>query len=367
MIPETALKEYKTSDYIANELENMGITVKRAADTGMSAVLAGDFPGKTIALRADIDALPISENNDVDYKSRHEGCMHACGHDGHAAMALGAAKILYSMRNELHGNVKFIFQPAEEQYGGAKRMIDAGVLENPDVDAILALHLWPDFKKGEICLKDGCIMASNDKMEIRIKGSGGHGAMPHLCTDALAIGCQIVSAVQLLLSREINAVDSVVITFGTFKAGTSYNIVADEAVITGTVRTVDEKSREKVKNRLEEIIAGVCQAFGATYEFDFINQYPVTINNNDFNIFLKDIADCVNDNRNVVKFDKPYMTGEDFSYYLHRVKGSMCFIGTSDDEFNHPLHNPNFNFDESVLCTGASFLAAAAINYLNGR
>jgi amidohydrolase len=365
-MPELALKEYKTSAYIVSELENMGLDVRReVAGTGVIANLTGDEKGKTIAIRADIDALPIQEHNNVEYKSKLEGSMHACGHDGHVAMAIGAAEILKSLKTELKGNVKFIFQPAEEQYGGAKKIIEAGGLKNPHVDAIIALHLWPDFNKGSICFKNGCIMASNDKLEIKIKGKGGHGGMPHLCIDALTIGCQVVNAVQTFVSREINPVDSVVVTFGTFHSGTTYNIVADETVLTGTIRTIDDKTREMIISRLEQIVAGVCTAFHADYEFNCVKQYPPTINDNGLNLFLQEVAGNLVNEDKIVVFDKPYMTAEDFAYYMKEIPGCMCFIGTKDDDHFYPLHHSNFNFSEEVLQTGAALLAAAAINYLN--
>jgi amidohydrolase len=366
MMPELALREYKTSAYIACELENIGLTVKReVAGTGLIANLTGAEAGRTIAIRADIDALPIQEHNYVEYKSKIDGTMHACGHDGHVAMAIGAATILKSLEKQLKGNVKFIFQPAEEQYGGAKRIIEAGGLKNPDVDAIIAFHLWPDFNKGSICFRNGCIMASNDKIEIKIKGRGGHGGMPHLCVDALTIGCQVVNAVQTFVSREINPVDSAVVTFGTFTSGTTYNIVANETVITGTIRTIDEKTREMIISRLEEIVGGVCAAFGADCEFNCVKQYPPTINDEKLNLFLQEVAGNLVSEDKVVVFDKPYMTAEDFAYFIEAVPGCMCFIGTKDESNNYPLHHSNFNFSEEVLRTGAVLLAAAAINYLN--
>lgn len=365
MMPELALKEFKTSAYIASELEKIGFDVKTGvAGTGVIATLKGGEPGKTIAIRADIDALPIQECNNVEYKSKLDGTMHACGHDGHVTMAIGAATILKDMEKQIRGNVKFIFQPAEEQYGGAKRIIEAGGLKNPDVDAIIALHLWPDFNKGSICFRNGCIMASNDKIEIKIKGRGGHGGMPHLCVDALTIGCQVVNAVQTFVNREINPVDSVVVTFGTFNSGTTYNIIANETVITGTIRTIDEKTRQMIISRLEEITKGVCTAFRADYEFNCVKQYPPTVNDKNLNLFLQKVAGSVVDKDNVVVFDKPYMTAEDFAYFIEEVPGCMCFIGTKDEFNNHPLHHSNFNFSEEVLCTGAALLASAAINYL---
>lgn len=363
--PEIALKEYKTSQFIADILEDIGIEIqKNVAGTGVVGTIYGGNSGKTIAIRADIDALNIEEKNEVDYKSINKGYMHACGHDGHIAMALGAAMILETVKSQLSGNVKFIFQPAEEQYGGAERMIEEKVLENPKVDAIIALHLWPALPKGTIGIKDGCIMASNDKFEIKILGKSAHGAMPHLGKDAVVIGAQLVNAIQGFIAREINPLDSAVITIGTFTSGTAYNIIAKKAVLTGTVRTTDEATRDFIEDRLKKIVSGICSANDVSFKFDYIRQYPATINNLEMTEFLKKVGEDVFGKSNVITLKKPYMTAEDFAYYLKSIPGCMCFIGTYDDKNIYPLHHEKFNFDEKVLKIGVSLLASSAIRFL---
>ena len=244
-------------------------------------------------------------------------------------------------------------------------MIAGGALRDPDVDAIIALHLWPDFEKGKICFKDGCIMASNDKVEISVKGRGGHGAMPHLCVDALTVGCSVVNNIQTFVSREINPLDNVVITLGTFNSGSAYNVVSDITKITGTVRAVNESTRSFIEKRLKEIVDCTCRTYGAEYDFNYVKQYPPTINNHDLNEFFMDTASDIDGKDNVVVFDRPYMTAEDFSYYLKNVPGCLCFLGTRDEKYNHPLHNERFNFDEDVMAKGAAFMAACAVSFLN--
>lgn len=366
--PEIALEEYKTSEYIAKALEAAAIETKRqVAGTGVVGTIYGKRPGKTIAIRADMDALNIEEKNEVSYKSVYPGLMHACGHDGHIAMAIGAAIVLNKIKERLEGNIKFIFQPAEEQYGGAERMIKEKVLEAPQADAIIALHLWPDIPKGSIGIKEGGIMASNDRLEIKIFGKSAHGAMPHLGRDAIVIGTQIISAVQSFIAREINPIDSAVITIGTFNAGTAYNIVANEAVLTGTVRAIDNKTRNMIEDRLRKIVEGICLASDSSFQFNYIRQYPATINNPVITSLVKQSAMDIMGKDKVVTLSKPYMTAEDFAFYLEKIPGCMCFIGTGDDQYNYPLHHERFNFDEKVLEYGVRLLADAAIRFLSQK
>lgn len=324
-IPETALNEFETTDYIVQRLKELGLDTVRITKTGVIGNLVVDPEKCAVAVRADIDALPIEEQNGVDYKSQHPGCMHACGHDGHIAMALGAAEILTHMKDRLQGNVKFIFQPAEEQYGGAQRMIEAGALKNPEVHSVIALHIWPDLEKGKVFFKDGCIMASNDRLVITVKGKSGHGAMPQLCRDALTAGCQIVNAVQIFVAREIDPIDSAVVTFGSFQSGNAYNIVSGKTVISGTVRAVRESTRAMIEKRMREITEYTCRALGVDFEIDYIRQYPPTVNHNDINQICYESAEKTLGANHVARLNNPYLTGEDFSYFLQRVPGCMSF------------------------------------------
>lgn len=364
-IPEPALREYETSRYIRKKLEEMGYETSRCAGTGV----VGSFPPqsgrKTIAVRADIDALPIQELNDVDYKSQRPGMMHACGHDGHISMALGACRILTELRDEVHGNVKFIFQPAEEKFGGAGRMIEAGALKDPDVDAIIALHIWPDLEKGKLFTKGGCIMASNDRFTITVKGRGGHGAMPHLCRDALTAGCQIVNNAQVFVSREIDPFDSAVLTFGTFRSGTAYNVVSDETVICGTARAIRPRTRDLIEKRLSEIADHTCKALGLSCRTEYVRQFPPTLNDASLSRFsLAAAADLLGADRASV-LEKPYMTAEDFALYSMEIPGCLCFLGAHEPGRDYPLHSEKFNFDEDILPVGAAFEASAVIRFLD--
>lgn len=364
-IPEPALHEHETSRYIKDRLEKLGYETSRCASTGVVGCLPKKPGKKTIAVRADIDALPIQEQNDVDYKSQKPGMMHACGHDGHISMALGACMILAELKEYVDGNVKFIFQPAEEKFGGAGRMIEAGALKDPDVDAIIALHIWPDLEKGKIFTKSGCIMASNDRFTITVKGKGGHGAMPHLCRDALTAGCQIVSNAQVFVSREIDPFDSAVLTFGTFHSGSAYNIISDETVICGTARAIKPETRTKIEKRLSEIADYTCKAMGLECKTEYVRQFPPTLNDavlSDFS--LKAAADLLGGG-NAAVLEKPYMTAEDFALYSMEVPGCLCFLGAHEPSRDYPLHHERFNFDESILHIGAAFEASAVIRFLN--
>lgn len=362
--PELSTQEYRTSKYIQSILQSMEVHEYILCDTGVVGLLEGGQQGKTIGIRADIDALSIQEKNDVSYISKNPEVMHACGHDGHVAMALGAAMILKKWQKNIKGNIKFFFQPAEEQYGGAERMIQAGVLQNPTVDAAIALHLWPDLSKGTIGCKEGPIMASNDRIKITIKGKSGHGAMPQTGIDALSVASTFYQAVQQFQAREINPLTPAVITFGMLSAGTSYNIIPNEAILQGTIRTTDEAVRDQIEQRLEQMLKSICEMVGATYEWEYARQYPVTNNHSSIVNLAKESAAMVFEKDKILILDKPYMTAEDFSYFTQEIPGAMFFIGTKDENYAYPLHHEKFNFDEKVLLDGALFLALTAVLFL---
>ncbi|MBQ6630918.1 MAG: amidohydrolase, partial [Romboutsia sp.] len=257
MYPEDGFKEFKTSEIIIEELEKLGIKVqKNIAKTGVVGLIEGKYPGKTVLLRADMDALKIQEQADVEYKSKIDGMMHACGHDGHVAGLLGAAMIINELKDNLHGNVKLLFQPAEERDGGALPMIEEGVLENPKVDAAFGAHLWGYLKEGEAHLKEGPMMAAPDIFNIKVIGKGGHGAVPQESIDPIVITCQIVNALQTIVSRKINPLDPVVVTCGKIQGGDSHNVIPNEVELEGTIRTFKEETRKLVPRIIEDLVKG---------------------------------------------------------------------------------------------------------------
>ena len=282
--PEIGLHETRTAKIIADKLEQYGIEVERnVGGTGVVGILRGKYSGKTILLRADMDCLRIKEENDIEYKSEYPDLMHACGHDAHIAWLLGAAAILSNFKEKLHGNVKFLFQPAEEKEGGAERTIHSGVLENPHVDAVIGAHVWPSIEVGKIGIKSGPLMAASDNFKIVIHGKGGHGGQPHKCIDPIAVACEIYMALQTVISRKVDPLEPAVITVGRINAGFAHNVIPDKAEMEGTVRTLTYEIREKIPEIMESIIKGISEANGAKYEFEFtpyhapvINDYEIT-------------------------------------------------------------------------------------------
>ena len=352
--PELAFEETRTAGIVAERLRDLGLEVTTGlARTGVVGILEGSGDGPCIGLRADMDALPLDEDNEVPYRSTHPGKMHACGHDGHVAILLGAAEILASMRDRFRGKVKFLFQPAEEGHGGAQRMVEAGVLKNPDVDKIFGLHLWNYLPLGMIGLRPGPMMASTDEFVIRIEGNGGHAAAPHLAIDALLVGAQIVNALQTIISRSIDPQQPLVVGVGEFKSGTAFNIIAEKALLRGTVRAFDDGVRRSVHQRIKELANNICRAYWAKAEVEYEYGYPVTVNDDEMAAFVKEIAQAVVDPANVIAPD-PIMGSEDMSYYLKEVPGCFFFLGSSNGErgLYQQHHNPRFDFDETVLPLG---------------
>jgi len=350
-IPEPAYTEEKTSAAVAEHLKSAGLEIRTGvARYGVVGLLRTKRPGPTMMIRADMDALPVAEQTGLPFSSTHAGAMHACGHDAHMAMGLGAAFVLAEMKEELKGNLKFIFQPAEEGPGGAKPMIDEGVMENPKVDYAVGCHLWPGSPEGTVGVKAGTIMAAMNRFDIRIIGSQGHGAMPHLCVDALEVGTQVVNALQRIVSRHMNPLKPTVVTVGSFHAGKAFNIIPGEAELSGTTRTFDLEVWNSWETRMRKILQGVCDSMGARFELHFEFGYPPTVNDS----FMTDLVRrCASE---VVGSDKvfepePTMGGEDMSYFLQRAKGCYFFLGVGRPG-GAPLHNPHFDFNEDVLLTG---------------
>jgi amidohydrolase len=362
--PELSNREGKTAAEIARRLREMGYEVQTdIAHHGVVAVLEGGKPGPVVAWRSDIDALPIEEEVDVPYRSINPGVMHACGHDIHTTVGLGAAQTLMQLRDRVHGTVKFIFQPAEEgppvgENGGASMMIEEGVLTDPTPQAIFGLHVMPTSEAGKIIVKPGGIMASGDRFTLTIRGRMTHGSTPHDGIDAIHVASQVVSALQALASREIDARRSLVVSVGTFNAGYRWNIIADEAVLTGTIRTLDAETRAEIPERFERVIAGICEANRATYELDYERIAPVVDNDAVLTAFaVKSFARALGPN-NVVE-GEPITASEDFAFFQQEVPGVFFFLGVANtaEGWTDYVHTPTFRPDERAILTGVKAAA----------
>jgi len=351
--PELGFDEHRTSKIIGEALKEMGLAPQmNVGKTGVTADLTfGEGP--TIALRADMDALPMQETSGLDFSSKHDGVMHACGHDGHMAMLLGAAKVLTQNGDSFNGTVRFIFQPAEEGAGGARYMIEDGCLDG--VDEIYGIHVWNYQPVGEVGITDGPVLAAADMFEINIKGIGGHGAAPQGTVDAVVVASHLVQALQTIVSRNTNPLESTVVTIGTINGGHNFNIIADEVTLSGTARAYTEENRNLIKTRMTEIIDGVVKTFGAEISFDYEDGYPPTINHTDpVNKVLKAAERVVGE-----KAGMPYLSmgGEDFSYYLQKIPGCFFFVGSAPNDqqlFETPHHCSHFTMDERALLVGPS-------------
>jgi len=369
--PELAYRERATSKLVSEKLKSLGLDVKTGiGGTGVMAILPGPGTGKVVALRADMDALPIEELADVDFKSRVKGVTHACGHDTHVAMLLGAAKLLAGRKHDLPGTVKFLFQPAEEHggRGGAKPMIQAGVMKNPKVDYIFGLHIDEDINSGVFAFRPGPIMASPDTFEIKVIGRGGHGAYPHETVDPVYVAAQIIVALQGISGRMIDPVQPFVITIGSIHSGTKENIIPDEALLRGTLRTLDETTRKRAKTKIAEVAQGVSKAFGAKAEVEFEKDaYPVTVNDREATERAMGIIEKFPGTK--VSVREPVMGGEDFSRFLQEAPGTFYFLGTHNQAKGcvHPNHSPRFKVDEDVMKLGAASLAALAMEFTNPK
>ncbi len=366
-IPELAHEEVKTSGLVADVLEEMGLQVTEGVGgTGVVALLKGPSSGKVVALRADMDALPLEERTGLPFASVHEGRMHACGHDSHMAMVLGAAQVLKDLESKLSGQVKFIFQPAEEEgsAGGAKPMIEEGALEKPKVDYMFGLHVWSDLESGKIGYREGALLAATDTFYITVKGKGGHGAKPNEAVDPIVAAAHLVVALQTIASREADPLEPFVLTVGKLEAGTVHNIIPSEAYLEGTLRTVTEETRKSLLERLERIAAGVTSSYRADYELKIDEGYPATVN--DVQVTRR-VVDLLGDSFGQDKLVEvpPVMGGEDFSRYLERVPGSFLVLGTRNEAkgLTASIHSPYFQVDEDVLPMGSAALARLALSF----
>jgi amidohydrolase len=362
-IPEPAYTEKKTSAYVTAYLQEEDFSVQTGiARYGVVGTLETGQDGPTLMIRADMDALPFNEETGLPFASTHHGAMHACGHDGHMAMVLGTATILKKMKDRLKGNIKFLFQPAEEGPGGAKPMIEQGVMENPVVDYSLGCHVWPDIPSGSIGVRSGRFMAAMDRFDIRIKGRSGHGAMPHLCVDALEVGVQVINALQRIVSRQMNPLKPAVVTVGGFHAGTTFNVIAGEAEMYGTTRTFERKIWHSWKDRLDKIVGGVCASMGADYELVYTPGYPPLVNDADMADVVRRCARDVVGKEKVVE-PEPTMGGEDMAFFLEKSKGCFFCLGVGR-EGGAPIHNPKFDFDDELLLLGVETYCRVALDLL---
>ena len=361
--PELGFDTEKTAEKVVDALDGLPLEIHTGvAKNGVVATLKGEGGGPTVALRADMDALPIHEATDLPFASEIDGKMHACGHDGHTSMLVGAARALCQdhLRERLSGTVKFVFQPAEEGYAGGRAMVEEGVAQ--DVRQIFALHLWPGLEFGAAATKAGPIMAAADAFVMTVKGSGGHGAMPHLAADAVAIAAQVVTALQTIVSREVDPVEPAVLTVGEIGAGSAFNIIPETARLGGTVRTLNIELRERMPERIAELARGVAKGMRGDAELDYNFSYPVTQNDADAAKVALGVAGELFGQEHAVQLANPSMGAEDFAFFLEKVPGAFIWLGVGDVS---GLHTPQFSFNEEILPQGAALLAALALGSLS--
>lgn len=373
MHPELGFREIRTGGIVAKELESLGLEVtKGVGQTGVVGLLEGAKPGPTLLLRFDMDALPIIEDTGADYASQTSGVMHACGHDGHTAIGLTVAKILHAHRDQLAGTIKFCFQPSEEgnngeEIGGAEMMMRDGVLDSPKVDMTLSLHLWNEKPLGWVHVAKGPVMAGAEQFKIKLIGKGGHGAVPNATVDPIIAATQIVSAAQSIVSRNVGPLETAVVSFTMLHSGTAFNVIPQEAILEGTIRTFDSKVREKVLERFDKIVRGVASAMGCEVEMTVKRLTPALVN-------ADEVAESVQQSARRVLPDAdhdntPYLTmgAEDMAYMQEKVPGCYFFVGSANKErgLHYGHHHPKFDFDEEALVRGAALMASAAADILS--
>jgi hippurate hydrolase len=364
-IPEIGLQEHKTSEFIQNKLKSWNIDFKAGyANTGIVAWVKGNRGSseKTIGLRADFDALPMTEKNIFDHKSMNKGMMHACGHDGHTTMLLGAAKYIKE-NSEFDGTVYFIFQPGEEGFGGGEKMIQDGLFIDHKVDEVYALHNWPELPLGHFGISTGAMMAAVDEYDIIVKGKGGHAALPHLAIDPIVIASQIVLSLQTIISRFLNPVDNALITVTKVHGGSAYNVIDDEVVLNGTVRTFKKEIRDKIEKRINETAKGIAKANGGEAEVVYFRKYPPTINSKKESVFSSTVAKELVGEKNVQMDVEPSMGGEDFSYLLNEKPGAYLYIGQRDADHKDYLHTTKYDFNDDLLPIGVNFWVNLVKNF----
>ena len=371
-IPETQLDTTKTREYLESVLDEMGLEYESGlAENGVVAKILKENPEeyKTFAIRTDIDALDIKEETGLEFASKHEGKMHACGHDGHMAIALGATRIILDNFDEINGNIKIIFQPGEEGPGGAKKMIKEGALKDPEVDAIVGLHLgsiFSDLKPGQVAYKQGATMACLDDFKMTVKGKGGHGAMPDTTVDPVAISATMIENFQTLISREISPVRPGVISVCKIHGGSAYNVIPEVVEMEGTARFIQEEERHEISKRMEEIANTIAKARRAELDFEYNYGYPPLINPVEFTKFFADSASEIISDDDLVELTEPVMGGEDMAYFLKEVPGTFFFLSSPnkvDGEY-YSHHHPKFDIDESVFWKGIALFVKTAHDFL---
>ncbi|MBD0379319.1 M20 family metallopeptidase [Paenibacillus sedimenti] len=363
--PELSFQEYRTAEFVANHLRSWGIEVRtQVGGNGVVGLLRGDGQGPTVALRADMDALPIQDEKNCEYSSLVQGVMHACGHDAHTSTLLGVAKVASQHRGKLQGNLVFLFQHAEETTpGGANAMIQDGALEG--VDAVFGVHLWTPFPIGHVYAKSGPMMAAPDEFTIRVQGKGGHGGLPHQAVDSIHAAAQLVVNLQSIVSRQVDPVEPCVVSIGSFHAGTGFNVIAETSTLSGTVRTFNSELQKDVMKRMERIIDSTCSMFQASYTFDYKMGYPPVVNDtNEAERFFK--VGTALFGEEAVHESPLIMAGEDFSYYLYHRPGCYMFVGAGNEEAGiiHPHHHPKFDIDERSMLNSARLLLGMALDYM---
>ncbi|MGM8366015.1 M20 metallopeptidase family protein [Virgibacillus sp. W0181] len=361
--PELSHQEKETTAYIKNVMTELGYICDSLTGKDVIATFPTKKEGKTIAIRADMDALPIQEETNLPFASKVDGSMHACGHDGHMAMVLGVAKYFSEHEDKLKGNVKFIFQHAEEvSPGGAKELVKRGVLEN--VDAIVGAHLWQPVSSGKVAIRDDYMMAGVSEFDITIQGHGGHGSMPETTIDPILVGAQVITQFHTIVSRSLKPADAAVISFGELQSGTNYNIIPDKAHLSGTVRYFKESVCDQIEDRMNDILQGTCQAFGATYEMDFNRGEPPVTNDPKLAAVVRREAGEVVGADNVYT-NELTLGGEDFAYYTKEIPAVYFFIGVGSEERVYGHHHPKFDIDEDMLITGCTVISNVAKKLLS--
>ena len=363
--PELAFQEHRTAGIVADELNSLGLEVQTGVgQTGVIGILEGDSAGPTLLYRADMDALPIQEENSADYASGDAGKMHACGHDGHTAIALGIARLLSKHRAALSGRVKFVFQPAEEVGGGARSMVEDGALENPAPDRCLGIHLWNDLEVGEVSVVTGPAMSGVGLFEVTVTGRGGHGAMPHQTADPIVCAAQIIVALQSIVSRNIDPLDTVVITVGQVHGGSARNIVPQTVTFSGTFRLFREETRELIKARIRDIATGVAEGMGCRADVDLGLGMGAIVNDAEVTDHARSVFSRFG--RAVRVVNQPWMASEDVGLFMERNPSAYLLVGSANHgrELNYPHHHPRFDFDEDVLPFSVGIMSAVIANYL---
>ena len=361
--PELSFQEKRTADVVAGRLDSLGLEVKTGvAETGVVGLLKGSDSGETVLVRVDIDALPIQEPSDRPYSSVVDGVMHACGHDGHTAIGLAVADILTKHRDSINGQVKLVFQPAEEIMSGAIRMIEEGVMKDPDVDRVLSLHLWSGLQVGQVVSQGGPIFSSADEIRITVKGKGGHGGMPHLAVDPILIAAQVVTALQSVVSREVPPTQAAVLGFGTINGGSAFNVVSDQVEMTGTVRTLDDSIRKLVLRRAEEISVAVAKGLRGEAQFQHLRGVPAVLNDESVADLVVQVARPIVGDENVITIAPPQV-GDDATFFLREAPGCYFLIGCANEErgITASHHSPQFDIDEGCLSIATRVLTEATL------